>query len=249
VSVATIKKYLSAVRAWHIVQGWPTPLSDQDQITIGFSLRGLENIQAGKRSRPPRPPIVPRMLSALKLSLHLNQPYGACVWAMSTCAFWGMMRSSECCVKSQNKFDGSRHLKRSDVHFGTDLDGKPYARLDLPSAKTAKPGKKQSVFLTKQGELCPLAALHNLFRVVPARASDPLFSWRDNQNKIRPLVKQSTIKFINDILSGLGWGTSFGHSFRIGGASYYLAQKVDPEIIRIAGRWRSLAYETYIRAF
>ncbi|KIJ48375.1 hypothetical protein M422DRAFT_162552, partial [Sphaerobolus stellatus SS14] len=65
----------------------------------------------------------------------------------------------------------------------------------------------------------------------------------------RPLVKQSTIKFINDILSGLGWGTSIGHSFRIRGASYYLAQKVDPEIIRIAGRWRSLAYETYIRAF
>ncbi|KIJ42976.1 hypothetical protein M422DRAFT_170431, partial [Sphaerobolus stellatus SS14] len=46
-----------------------------------------------------------------------------------------------------------------------------------------------------------------------------------------------------------GWGTTFGHSFRIGGASYYLAQKVNPEIIRIAGRWRSMAYETYIRAF
>ncbi|KIJ48733.1 hypothetical protein M422DRAFT_109094, partial [Sphaerobolus stellatus SS14] len=40
-----------------------------------------------------------------------------------------------------------------------------------------------------------------------------------------------------------------GHSFRIGGASYFLAQKVDPEIVQIAGRWRSLAYETYIRAF
>ena len=27
------------------------------------------------------------------------------------------------------------------------------------------------------------------------------------------------------------------------------AQKVNPEIVRIAGRWRSLAYEVYIRAF
>ncbi|KIJ37639.1 hypothetical protein M422DRAFT_98758, partial [Sphaerobolus stellatus SS14] len=249
ISIAAVKKYLSAVRAWHIAQGWPPPLSNENQDRINWSLRGLENLQAGHRSCPPRPPIVPRMLSALKLSLHIDQPYGACIWAMSTCAFWGMMRSAEVSVKSQKDFNGSRHLKRSDAHFGKDLDGKLYARLDLPSAKTAKPGKKQSIFLTEQGELSPLAALQNLFTVVPARASDPLFSWTDTKGNIRPLVKQTAIKFINDILTGWGWGTSFGHSFRIGGASYYLAQKVDPEIIRIAGRWRSLAYETYIRAF
>ena len=54
---------------------------------------------------------------------------------------------------------------------------------------------------------------------------------------------------INNILGAWGWGTSFGHSFRIGGASFYLSQKIDPEIIRLAGRWKSLAYEAYIRAF
>ncbi|KAG1879817.1 hypothetical protein F4604DRAFT_1579058, partial [Suillus subluteus] len=40
-----------------------------------------------------------------------------------------------------------------------------------------------------------------------------------------------------------------GHSFWIGGASFYLAKKVNPEIMRLAGRWCSLAYETYIQAF
>ncbi|KAH7926281.1 hypothetical protein BV22DRAFT_1009515, partial [Leucogyrophana mollusca] len=76
-----------------------------------------------------------------------------------------------------------------------------------------------------------------------------LFSWRDSSGDVRPLVKAPAIKRVNDILVAWGWGTSFGHSFRIGGASFYLAQKVDPEIVRLAGRWRSLAYETYIRAF
>ncbi|KAG2031172.1 hypothetical protein BDR03DRAFT_807940, partial [Suillus americanus] len=52
---------------------------------------------------------------------------------------------------------------------------------------------------------------------------------------------------INSILVAWGWGTTFGHSFRIGGASFYLAKKINPEIVRIAGRWKSLAYETYIR--
>ena len=30
---------------------------------------------------------------------------------------------------------------------------------------------------------------------------------------------------------------------------FYLARKVDPEIVRLAGRWKSLAYQVYIRAF
>ncbi|KIJ49168.1 hypothetical protein M422DRAFT_161629, partial [Sphaerobolus stellatus SS14] len=124
-----------------------------------------------------------------------------------------------------------------------------HACLDLPSAKTAKLGKTQSVFLTEQSNICPLAALKNLFNTVPARASDPLFNWMDDKGNVHPMVKQTAIKFINNILMGWGWGTSFRHSFRIEGTSYFLVQKVNPEIIRIAGRWKSLTYETYIRAF
>jgi len=189
------------------------------------------------------------MLSALKLSLKLDEPFEACVWAIATCAFWGMMRFGEVTVKSRAAFDGKLHLKSSHITFGQDLRSKPYARLDLPSAKTAQPGKTQSVFLVEQGPLCPLKALHNLFQVVPARATDPLFSWRDRSNNIRPMSKSAALNHLNSIFSALGWGNAFGHSFRIGGASFYLTQKVDPEIVRIAGRWRSLAYETYIRAF
>ncbi|KIJ42635.1 hypothetical protein M422DRAFT_170917 [Sphaerobolus stellatus SS14] len=194
---------------------------------------------------PPRLPITIRMLLALRLSLKVERPFDACIWAIALSAFWGMMRFGEVSVKTVKSFDGKLHLKRSDIFLGRDLDGKPYARLDLPSAKTAKPGRTQSVFITEQSNICRLAALRNLFNVVPARATDPLFSWTDDKGNIQPMVKQTAIKFINDILTGWGWGTSFGHSFRIGGASYFLAQKVDPEIIRIAGR----SYKTYIRAF
>ncbi|KAG1765730.1 hypothetical protein EV702DRAFT_981345, partial [Suillus placidus] len=76
-----------------------------------------------------------------------------------------------------------------------------------------------------------------------------LFSWRDSRGDVRPMVRARAIERVNGILVSHGWGTTFGHSFRIGGASFYLAQKVNPEIVRLAGRWRSLAYEAYIRAF
>ena len=97
-----------------------------------------------------------------------------------------------------------------------------------------------------QEGLCPIEALQTLARVVPAGPDDPLFSWCDKHGSIRPMVKSKAISHINSILNSLGWGTLFGHSFRIGGASFYLSQKVDPEIVRIAGRWCSLAYKAYI---
>jgi hypothetical protein len=248
ISVGVAKKYLSAIRAWHLAQGWPPPLSKEDHIRINWSLRGLENIQ-GNRKRPIRPPITIPMLRALRATINLKVPFEACVWAMATCAFWGMMRFGEVSVTSRKAFDGTKHLKRCDVTLGADLDGNQYARLDLPSAKTAKAGEIQSIFLVPQEGLCPIDALRNLASVVPAGPMDPLFSWRDQLGGIRPMIKSPAIDHINAILKAWGWGTTFGHSFRIGGASFYLAHKVDPEIVRLAGRWRSLAYEAYIRAF
>ena len=248
ISVAVVRKYLAAVRAWHIAQGWPPPLSEEDHERINWSLRGLENIQ-GNRKHPLRPPISISMLRALRATLDISNPFEACIWAMAVCAFWGMMRFGEGSVTTRDAFDKTKHLKRRDVFFGADLDGKQYVRLNLPSAKTAKPGEIQSVFMVPQDGLCPIEALHNLATVVPAGPDDPLFSWRDRHGDIRPMVKSKAIHYINTILKSWGWGTTFGHSFRIGGASFYLSQKVDPEIVRIAGRWRSLAYEAYIRAF
>ena len=248
VAVSVVRKYLSAVRAWHIAQGWPAPLSEQDSDRINWSLRGLQNIQ-GLRKLPVRPPITFPMLHALKSTLDISQPFDACVWAMATCAFFGMMRFGEVSVKAATAFDGTKHLKRKDVVIGYDLRGKRYARLDLPSAKTALPGEVQSVFVVDQGDVCPIEALLNLARVVPAGPDDPLFSWRDSRGAIRPMVRSKALNRINAILSVWGWGTTFGHSFRIGGASFYLSQGVNPEIVRLAGRWKSLAYEAYIRAF
>ena len=98
-------------------------------------------------------------------------------------------------------------------------------------------------------DLCPIEALLNMATVTPAGSADPLFLWKDSQGNIRPMVKDKALDRINSVLRAWGWGTTFGHSFRIGGASFYLAQKVNPEIVRLAGRWKSLAYEAHIRAF
>ncbi|KAF9442291.1 DNA breaking-rejoining enzyme [Macrolepiota fuliginosa MF-IS2] len=248
ISPQVVSKYLAAIRAWHIAQGWPPPLSPENHDRIAWSLRGLQRAQ-GARKRPPRPPITLAMLTTLQATLDLNSTFDACVWAMAATAFWGLLRFGEVSVQSRASFSPGHHLKRADVIIGLDLDKHVYGRLDLPSAKTAAPGVSQQVFLVQRKSLCPLAALANLIRVTPAGATDPLFSWRDRSQRIRPMVGKKALTRIAEILEPRGYGTLFGHSFRIGGASYYLAQGVSPEIVRLAGRWRSLAYETYVRAF
>ncbi|KIO01883.1 hypothetical protein M404DRAFT_149050, partial [Pisolithus tinctorius Marx 270] len=237
--------YLSAVQAWHITQGWPAPLDDSHLKCINWSLHGLENLGVCCH-HPPHPPITIVMLSALKALLTLSDPFNTCIWAMSTCAFFWMMHFGKVSVVSHAAFNPSCHLTRGNAFFGTDLKGSPYACLDLPTAKTAKPGETQSVFLNKQGSLCPLAALHNMAMVTPASASDPLFSWSDSSGLPHPMVKTHAMEHINSILSAWGWGNHFGHSFHISGASFFLAKRVDPEIIHIAGHWKSLAYQVYI---
>ncbi|KAJ3752363.1 hypothetical protein EV360DRAFT_55325 [Lentinula raphanica] len=248
VAVSTVRSYLAGIQAWHFAQGWPDPLSDNDHERINFLLRGLLKA-CGPRKKPLRPPVTPGMLWALKTTLNLNDPFDACVWAIATAAFWGMMRFGEVTVKSRAEFDPAKHLRRCDANFGKDLDGVEYIKLDLRSAKTAKNGEIQNIILTGGGDLSAIDALRNLAKVVPAGPSDPMFSWKDKNEEIRPMVKARALERINSIISAWGWGTAFGHSFRIGGASHYLAMKVDPEIVRLAGRWRSLAYEAYIRAF
>jgi len=249
ISESTARHYLAALRAWHIVQGWNPPLSDLGRDRINFSLRGIAKLQAEHHKKPIRPPVTTATLQLARKSLDLNSSFDACVWVIATCAFWGMMRSGEATVRSQSDFTPSKYLTRGDHTEAVDARGKPYLRLDLPSAKTAKPGERQSVWLVPRGDLCPIAALHNMARVVPALQGDPLFSWRDNRGVVRPMAKPRFLDRFNAVLSANGVPRIYGHSFRIGGASFYMASGVDPEVVRMAGRWRSLAYETYIRSF
>ena len=68
IAVSGVRKYLAAIRAWHISQGWPVPLTEDHFTHINWSLRGLENLQGGTRRRPPRPPVtipISKMLNVL----------------------------------------------------------------------------------------------------------------------------------------------------------------------------------------
>ena len=164
-------------------------------------IHSMSNIQAGSQKKPLHPPITIAQLRALQLTLSLSKPFNACLWAMATCVFWGLMRFGKVLVPSRNAFSPSKHLTRGGVWAGFDDDSKCYYQLDLPSAKIATAGEIQHIFLIKQPGLCPMKALKNMVSVVPAKMDNLLFTWRDNKGKLCLMMKSAAINCINAILS------------------------------------------------
>ena len=81
VSINIARKYLSAVRAWHIAQGWPPPLSENDHKfhnRVNWSLRGLDNLLSSRR-KPLRLTRHTQHFAALKATLILSDPFDACI--------------------------------------------------------------------------------------------------------------------------------------------------------------------------
>ncbi|KAG1879816.1 hypothetical protein F4604DRAFT_1512560, partial [Suillus subluteus] len=50
------------------------------------------------------PPVSLNMLHTPKVTLTLSDPFDACIWAMVSCAFFGMMHFGEVAVNSRSDF-------------------------------------------------------------------------------------------------------------------------------------------------
>ena len=88
VSVTTARHYLSAIRAWHITQGWKPPLTDKDLDLINFPLRGIEKFQAEHHKKPIHQQQRKRLISTFLL--FLTYPYF--IYSRSTQVFFQLIQ-------------------------------------------------------------------------------------------------------------------------------------------------------------
>lgn len=129
-----------------MIHGWPPPYTEDDLVVLNFSLRGLARLTTN-RSKPLRPPITVQMLKLIQEGLTLTNTFDACVWAAATSCFYGLMRLGEAACSSRESFSPQTHLSRGSAFVDRDLKNNRYIKLLLPSAKTAKPGELQQIFL------------------------------------------------------------------------------------------------------
>jgi hypothetical protein len=108
---ASIKVYLSAVRALHIEQGLPDPLSGC--LRLQRVLKGIKRCQGSSSDK--RLPVTPAILRAIYGHLDLSQYDDVMFWAACCLAYFGFLRSSEFTVPNGATFSQALHLSVHDI--------------------------------------------------------------------------------------------------------------------------------------
>ena len=243
----TIKSYLSAVRYLQISYGFPSPF-EVPMPRLELILRGIKSTQAKQGRIPKRKlPITPIMLQHMRaMWSRIGTDYEeTMLWAAAVTCFFGFMRAGEVLLNAKDKFDPSYNLSFADV--ASDSRSKPsFIQLTLKGSKTDPFRKGVNIIIGRTGDrLCPVEALFK-FLMLRGNKDGPLFLREDGS----PLTKPLFIQKVRDALKSAGYhdvDKYAGHSFRAGAATTAAAMGVQDSLIKMLGRWESLAYLLYIR--
>ena len=239
----TIKCYLSAIRHLQIDCGGGDPRVESMPLLV-LALRGTRREQAGLEKRT-RLPITPVILERLRRVWNQDpsNPDHVMLWAVCCVGFFGFLRSGEMTAPEVGEFDSGQHLSVADITVD-DIENPQSVAVRIKQSKTDPFRQGVSIVLSRTGlPLCPVAALL-AYLVVRGNSEGPLFLLRG-----QPLTRPKLVLELRKALAvaGLQPDKYAGHSFRIGAATTAAACGVPVDVIKTLGRWKSQAYQLYIR--
>jgi len=238
---STAKTNLSALAAWHKMNG--LPFNPPPQMTV-IKKAISAHWPTEKRKKPLKKPVSPAMIRALEHAWSGGSPIELCALAIALVAWCGQVRLGELLPMSQTEVDPKRIPRRKDWHLSTTRPGA--SRIEVPWTKTTYFGG-ETVYLSPQSPpFDPNAALTN--HLVASPLSDLCFLFEYTHNRTTVIMDKVTfMTMANTIWSSFGWPHITGHSFRIGGTTAYLRNGVPPTIVKKMGRWSSDAFLLYWR--
>ena len=240
----SIQTYMAAIRHMHIEAGLDPPAREHWH-QVNYVIRGIRRAQSTTPRRT-RLPVTAEIMRAIQVAVfsparERSELERHLLWAACCLGFFGFLRSGEFTVKDP------RHeapLLSSDM--AVDSHSHPSTiRLHIRKAKSDPFGNGIFIFLGKTGcHLCPVSAVLNYMARRP-QGEGPLLRWGDRS----PLRQDRFVQAVKAILRDAGFDPSHysGHSFRIGAASSAAARGIPDHLIKTLGRWRSEAYQLYVR--
>ena len=244
-SSATIKVYMAAVRHAHITAGHHMIFDSQLTPRVQQLLKGIQKEFCITKPTRPRLPITPNIMAAIKRILHQQLTYqSTMLWAACCTAFFGFLRVSEFTVPSQQDYDPLYHLSLTDVLLD-DRHATTTVRLYIKQSKTDPLRKGAYIYLTRTHQsVCPVQAIVKYLRVRGKQAG-AFFVTSDGSSLTRTMFASALTKTLHKVnLNAKLYNT---HSFRIGAATSANQAGVPDLHIKALGRWRSDAYQRYIR--
>jgi hypothetical protein len=243
IASASVRNYLSGVRSLCVDAGHSiAAFTDPTLVRLLVGMRKIEKDE-GRASNPrgPRLPItawvLEKMIKALSSSTK-DKMLGA-AWSAG---MYGLMRGGEMTVKGSPSSRRYRLLRRDDVIWHDD-----FVEIKLRASKTDY--LRQGVTITlwrNDSSTCPYFLLRNAWdAAISQEPSAALF--QDGRGK--PLAYSALLRSIKTATRALGVDYKrYGcHSLRAGGATTLALLGYPDSTIKILGRWKSVAYQRYVR--
>ena len=248
ISHSTMKVYLAAVRQHHIRQGHVMPPFN-GMPRLSQILRGIRISRAADttiRTRPQCQPITPEILRRIRQTWE-NEGLSndrIMLWAAFLLAFYCFLRSGEICVATGESFDENRDLTPQDIAIDNIINPQ-VLKVHIKYSKTDPFRVGSDIFIAKtDNDLCPVAAVL-AWLVRRGNNPGPLFVFRAGV----PLTRASFVQVLKEALVAANIEPEgfTGHSFRIGAATSAADRGMTADHIKQLGRWKSEAYQRYIR--
>ncbi|KAJ3710723.1 hypothetical protein C8R42DRAFT_596714 [Lentinula raphanica] len=242
VSGGTAKAKFSSLKSWTVLEGHRWLGSER----LKKVLAGVDRATPASSYRAKRHPVLPKHLRALHDSLSSGSGLDVCVAAAAKTMMYGQLRSGE--VLPTNS-DVARYNSSSmplAQHLGP-VNESGSRSLFLPSTKTSQRRGDEVLVPVQNGRTDPIRALQDHFAINNISNGDPLFSYLDANCVRRVLTVKVFLHRCNDIWKIHDYPAMSGHCFRIGGTTHYLLSGINPDVVKVFGRWKSSAFLTYWR--
>jgi len=220
-----------------------------DMLRLNQVLRGIKICQAktGTGAQQIRHPITPDALRRIKAAWEkegIDQDK-IMLWAAFTICFFGFLRSGEICSGADGPFDPTSDLTPQDIEIDS-IQNPQILRIRLKHSKTDPFREGSDIFVARtQNELCPVSAVLAWLTNREADRTTPLFYFQSGA----PLTRSTFVTRFKAALTtaGIDAARFSGHSFRIGAATTAARKGLSDSTIKRLGRWKSSAYQRYIK--
>jgi hypothetical protein len=244
-SHATILVYLAAIRHHHLQLGHRDPLAKRP--LLAYLCRGIKRHQGirGRVRLPLSAAQLAKLQKPLRRSSDLSPTDKMAIWAALSLGFHALLRVSEFTTPTTTHYSPTRHLLREDVRTR-----KGSMTITIKAAKNDPYRATCTLPVAATGtSTCPVAAMVRYLSHGWHGPSLPLFTLASGEFLTRAHLTTTLRRLLQATGLSPQQAKQYGsHSLRIGAATEAAAAGLPTWLIQAAGRWKSTAYQRYIRS-
>ena len=226
----TIDSMVSALSYYHKINAMDC--ASQSEL-VKRDLAGIRNILPSNDSRLPISKCMLNKLLAEADNIVSDTFTLALFKAMASLSFYGLLRVGEMTFSRNTLKIESIHVTEQEIHI-------TFSNFKHSHGKSCR----NTILATNIKGLCPVELLRNYLSV---RGNQTGFLFMKGNGKAMSRIE--FLALLKEILEYCGFDSKLfnTHSFRIGRATEMVKEGYSLEQIRMAGRWSSDAFKTYIR--